>query len=148
MSTDRPPAKLISMTTFASGVVSRWASSWTSSSSTHASTTAASPAVAVSQDTRRCNSVLTFLAAVTGTYIDAIRNDASRTIMGGRQENWFYRQLKESKERGATWRVVGNQLIFSHLVSNADGAMSTDNWNVSTRAPEETGVVPGDRGLG
>jgi alkaline phosphatase D len=43
-----------------------------------------------------------------------LSNDASRTLMGGRQEKWFYRQLSESAERGATWKVVGNQVIFSH----------------------------------
>lgn len=35
--------------------------------------------------------------------------------MGSHQENWFFRQLSESKERGATWRVIGNQMIFSRI---------------------------------
>jgi phosphodiesterase/alkaline phosphatase D-like protein len=30
-------------------------------------------------------------------------------MMGNRQENWFYRQLIDSKTRGATWRVIGSQ---------------------------------------
>lgn len=33
--------------------------------------------------------------------------------MGSHQENWFFRQISESKERGATWRVIGNQMLFS-----------------------------------
>ena len=51
--------------------------------------------------------------------------------MGPRQEHWFYNSLKESDERGAAWRVVGNQLIFSRLFENDEGEMSADNWNVS-----------------
>ena len=45
-------------------------------------------------------------------YIQSISNDAGRTLMGSRQENWFYRQLVNSK---ATWRLIGSQIIFSHL---------------------------------
>lgn len=52
-------------------------------------------------------------------------------MMGSRQENWFYRTLSDSKDRGATWRVVGNQLIFSRLYEDEEGGLSGDNWNVS-----------------
>ncbi|KAH6842893.1 alkaline phosphatase-like protein [Chaetomium sp. MPI-CAGE-AT-0009] len=55
-------------------------------------------------------------------YIDLIRDDASRTLMGSRQENWFYKQLSESSKRGAAWRIIGSQIIFSEI-SN-----SGDNW--------------------
>jgi alkaline phosphatase D len=51
--------------------------------------------------------------------------------MGARQENWFYRQLSESNERGAKWRVIGNQLVFAHIQQqNEDGTLSfsTDSW--------------------
>lgn len=51
--------------------------------------------------------------------------------MGSRQENWFYKSLSESKERGAAWRIIGNQIIFSRVFSNDAGSMSTDNWNAS-----------------
>ncbi|KAK3948093.1 PhoD-like phosphatase-domain-containing protein [Pseudoneurospora amorphoporcata] len=62
-------------------------------------------------------------------YIEAIRDDPSRTLMGGRQEKWFFRQLSESKERAATWRVVGNQIVFSRIL-DAEGALTgTDNWS-------------------
>ncbi|KAK4127309.1 alkaline phosphatase-like protein [Parathielavia appendiculata] len=56
-------------------------------------------------------------------YIDLIRNDASRSLMGSRQEHWFYNQLSQSSKRGATWRVIGSQIIFSQIGS------SGDNWN-------------------
>jgi alkaline phosphatase D len=60
--------------------------------------------------------------------------------MGSRQENWFYRSLKESKERGAAWRIVGNQIIFSRILENDDGALSGDNWNVCHDSLVETSL--------
>ena len=53
--------------------------------------------------------------------------------MGSHQENWFYNQLSKSAQRGATWRVVGNQIVFSHIIE-ASGE-SGDNWNVSPPMP-------------
>lgn len=50
--------------------------------------------------------------------------------MGSRQENWFYRSLSESKDRGATWRVIGNQIIFSRISESGDGSLPGDNWSV------------------
>lgn len=49
--------------------------------------------------------------------------------MGPRQESWFYKSLSESSERGAAWRVIGNQLIFSRVFQNDDGEMSIDSWD-------------------
>ncbi|KAK3314394.1 alkaline phosphatase-like protein [Apodospora peruviana] len=60
-------------------------------------------------------------------YIDLIRDDASRSLMGSRQENWFYRQLSSSAKRGATWRVIGSQVVFSRILDN-NHAESTDSW--------------------
>lgn len=36
-------------------------------------------------------------------------------MMGSRQENYFYNGLSASNKRGATWRVVGSQTVFSRL---------------------------------
>ncbi|KAI0022599.1 alkaline phosphatase-like protein [Xylariomycetidae sp. FL0641] len=77
-------------------------------------------------DTRNYDRSITSLTW-NDNYIDMIRNDASRSLMGSHQENWFYNQLSQSANRGATWRVVGDQIIFSHIV-NEDG-LPTDNWN-------------------
>lgn len=60
-------------------------------------------------------------------YVARISNDAGRSAMGSRQENWFYNQLISSQQRGATWRVIGSQignltLLFLHsfyLISNS-----------------------------
>lgn len=80
-------------------------------------------------DTRQYDRSITDLYWNTD-YVHAISNDAGRSMMGSRQENWFYRQLSESKDRGAAWRVIGSQTgkqastceqkqfldhIFSHL---------------------------------
>lgn len=48
-------------------------------------------------------------------YIYEIHNDAGRSLMGARQENWFYRQLSMSAQRKATWRLIGNQIVFSRI---------------------------------
>ncbi|CBX99519.1 hypothetical protein IAQ61_005227 [Plenodomus lingam] len=52
-------------------------------------------------------------------YIHGISNDAGRSLMGSRQENWFYRKLSESADRGATWRIVGSQIVFSTVNQSA-----------------------------
>lgn len=83
-------------------------------------------------DTRNYDRSITSLGW-NDEYIDMIRDDPSRTLMGSRQENWFYKSMSESQERGATWRIVGNQIIFSRIFENDDGDMSEDNWNVSVR---------------
>lgn len=43
-------------------------------------------------------------------YIHDISNDAGRSLMGSRQENWFYNSLGRSAKRGATWRIIGSQI--------------------------------------
>lgn len=60
-------------------------------------------------DTRHYDRSITDLYWNTD-YIHAISNDAGRSLMGSRQENWFYSQLIGSKKRGAAWRVIGSQI--------------------------------------
>ena len=62
-------------------------------------------------------------------YIDLIRDDPSRSLMGASQESWFYKSLSESSDRGATWRLIGNQIIFSRIFEDDEGFLSGDNWN-------------------
>lgn len=59
-------------------------------------------------DTRQYDRSITDLYWNTD-YVHAISNDAGRSMMGSRQENWFYSQLVESSKRGAAWRVIGSQ---------------------------------------
>ncbi|EXJ87263.1 alkaline phosphatase [Capronia epimyces CBS 606.96] len=65
-------------------------------------------------DTRQYDRSITDLYWNTD-YIHAISNDAGRSMMGSRQENWFYQSLIDSKNRGATWRVIGSQTVFSRI---------------------------------
>ena len=63
-------------------------------------------------------------------YVESISDDPSRTLMGSRQEKWFYSSLSESKDRGAVWRLVGNQIVFSCVTGDDGGAGGMDSWNV------------------
>ncbi|CAO2652537.1 Nn.00g008200.m01.CDS01 [Neocucurbitaria sp. VM-36] len=74
-------------------------------------------------DTRNYDRSITDLYWNTD-YIRNIANDAGRSLMGSRQENWFYRTLSESAERGATWRVVGSQILFSSIAP-----LNYDAWS-------------------
>lgn len=65
-------------------------------------------------DTRNYDRSITDLYWNTD-YVHDISNDAGRSMMGSRQENWFYGQLSKSAKRGAAWRVVGSQTVFSRL---------------------------------
>jgi alkaline phosphatase D len=69
-------------------------------------------------DTRQYDRSITDLYWNTD-YIHDISNDAGRSLMGSRQENWMYRTLSESSKRGATWRVVGSQIVFSRVNQSA-----------------------------
>ncbi|QIW96740.1 hypothetical protein AMS68_002258 [Peltaster fructicola] len=65
-------------------------------------------------DTRQYDRSITDLYYNTD-YVHQIANDAGRTMMGSRQENWFYNQLSASNDRGAIWRVIGSQTVFSKM---------------------------------
>ena len=83
-------------------------------------------------DTRQYDRSITDLYWNT-EYIKTISDDTGRSLMGSRQENWFYRQLTESKARGATWRIVGSQIIFSRLNESISYGQETpfnyDAWD-------------------
>jgi alkaline phosphatase D len=49
-------------------------------------------------------------------YIDEIKDDAGRSLMGSRQENWLQRNLIESANRGAHWRILGSQISMFSLI--------------------------------
>ncbi|EEH40441.1 hypothetical protein PAAG_02496 [Paracoccidioides lutzii Pb01] len=64
-------------------------------------------------------------------YIDLIRDEQSRSLMGPRQETWFYRQLIESAKRNTKWRIVGQQLLISDIFygKNEQKLYNADAWD-------------------
>lgn len=119
------------MMVYVSGAHSRWASCLTLSSSTLVFTTVPLLRL-VCFETSAWNQ-LTDFEGWNDDYLDLIKDDPSRTLMGSRQENWFYNTLTESAERGAKWRLVGNQIIISRIEPIDEGInyLTTDNWSVS-----------------
>ncbi|KAJ8099641.1 alkaline phosphatase [Lipomyces tetrasporus] len=81
-------------------------------------------------DTRNYDRSITGLGW-NNDYIKLIDNDAGRTLMGARQENWFYNTLSKSAKRGAIWRIIGNQIRFERIGRLVNGEMtySTDSWD-------------------
>ena len=75
-------------------------------------------------DTRQYDRSITDLYWNTD-YVHDISNDAGRSVMGSRQENWFYNSLIQSNNRGAAWRIIGSQIVFSRL--NESVALGNDN---------------------
>ncbi|TLD28591.1 hypothetical protein PspLS_04052 [Pyricularia sp. CBS 133598] len=76
-------------------------------------------------DTRVYNRSITDLYWNTD-YINSIKGEASRSLMGPRQEAWFYRTLKEST---AKWRLIGSQVVFSHTMVGPNGKVNVDAWD-------------------
>lgn len=65
-------------------------------------------------DTRQYDRSITDLYWNTD-YVHEISNDGGRSMMGSHQENWFYNSLSASAKRGATWRLIGSQTVFSRV---------------------------------
>ncbi|TFY83234.1 hypothetical protein EWM64_g767 [Hericium alpestre] len=63
----------------------------------------------------------------TGVDVNTIAAYPNRSLMGLDQENWFFNSLSESKYRGAVWRVVGQQIVFTQL--NKSGRFDLDAWD-------------------
>ena len=80
-------------------------------------------------DTRQYDRSITDLYWNTD-YVHQISNDAGRSMMGSRQENWFYSSLISSKRRGAAWRVIGSQTGKAHKQS----AILVSNFSQYSRA--------------
>lgn len=40
-------------------------------------------------------------------------DDKDRSMTGPKQEKWMFNELKKSKKRGATWQLLGQQMVFS-----------------------------------
>jgi alkaline phosphatase D len=55
-----------------------------------------------------------------------------RSLLGAEQERWFFDELVASQERGARWRLVGQQVMMSQLRNPAASepcALNVDAWD-------------------
>ncbi|GAB1313402.1 hypothetical protein MFIFM68171_03612 [Madurella fahalii] len=87
-------------------------------------------------DTRQYDRDLTVLGGFAGIggnsgEVEELVDLQNRTIMGFKQEAWFYDQLMQSSRRGAAWRIVGNQVIFSRITLGifTDTPFNRDQWD-------------------
>uniref|UniRef100_A0A8H8CP52 Alkaline phosphatase D n=1 Tax=Psilocybe cubensis TaxID=181762 RepID=A0A8H8CP52_PSICU len=61
------------------------------------------------------------------THVNTISSFANRSLMGAAQEQWLFDTVSESEKRGAVWRVLGQQIVFTQL--NESGAFDLDAWD-------------------
>jgi alkaline phosphatase D len=55
--------------------------------------------------------------------------DPSRRVLGAAQESWFYDTMRASARDGITWRLIGQQVLFSPIVPPGRAVMFTDVWD-------------------
>ena len=61
---------------------------------------------------------------------DPTVSDPNRTLMGFDQEQWLYERLYQSKARGATWRLLGQQIMMAQLSSTFGATIiNPDQWD-------------------
>ncbi|KAJ7273638.1 PhoD-like phosphatase-domain-containing protein [Mycena haematopus] len=66
---------------------------------------------------------------VTDVIVGSLATFANRSLMGAAQEKWFEETLIQSKERGAIWRIVGQQIVFTQLLLGGAFAKQQDDWD-------------------
>lgn len=60
----------------------------------------------------------------------AMRADKKRSILGFPQEAWLHGELAKSQQRGARWRLVGNQVLLASVRDARDNSILTaDSWD-------------------
>ncbi|THG99643.1 hypothetical protein EW026_g2761 [Hermanssonia centrifuga] len=80
-------------------------------------------------DTRQYDRDITDLISLctSSEFINSIADVNNRSLMGAAQESWFFDTLSQSKSRGATWRIVGQQIVFTQL--NESDGFDVDAWD-------------------
>ncbi len=53
----------------------------------------------------------------------------SRTLLGPAQEEWLFRKMLTSKERGAAWRLLGQQVMMAQLLNTDGSPFNADQWD-------------------
>jgi alkaline phosphatase D len=59
----------------------------------------------------------------------AAMNDPNHTILGPDQHAWLAEQLRAAVRREATWRIIGQQLMFAQLIGEDGLLLNTDQWD-------------------
>lgn len=59
--------------------------------------------------------------------------DPSRSILGAEQENWLASQLAAGKDRGATWQIIGQQVLMGKLIAPNISEDAIDVMTLSER---------------
>lgn len=59
--------------------------------------------------------------------VASLADQPRRSMMGQEQEQWFFDRLLKSKQRGALWRIVGQQVVFSQLSEGT--TFNFDQWD-------------------
>ncbi|EEP82401.1 conserved hypothetical protein [Uncinocarpus reesii 1704] len=76
-------------------------------------------------------------------YVKQLQNEASHSLMGSRQENWFYRNLIKSSKRGAKWRVIGSQIVWlgheKYDSNTGSGAIGVEFGGSAVTSPSPAG---------
>ena len=60
---------------------------------------------------------------------DPAVNDPKRTILGAAQEAWLADTLRASQRAGSTWRLIGQQVLFSSVTPPALPIQNMDVWS-------------------
>ncbi|MFK7916277.1 MAG: alkaline phosphatase [Pseudomonadales bacterium] len=55
--------------------------------------------------------------------------DPAHTLLGADQAQWLAGQLRASNDRGAAWRVLGQQCMFGQLEDDERNILNTDQWD-------------------
>ena len=52
-----------------------------------------------------------------------------RTLLGAAQERWLFDQLRSSSRAGGSWRIIGQQVMFSRLALPGRPVVLADTWD-------------------
>ena len=55
--------------------------------------------------------------------------DTGRSLLGAGQEAWFFQELLASRNRGARWRFVGQQVMMGQLLNTDGSPFNADQWD-------------------
>ncbi|KAF4576514.1 hypothetical protein EYR36_004492 [Pleurotus pulmonarius] len=77
---------------------------------------------------------LTMLDTLIAIVINSLADEKNRSLMGADQEQWFFKTLTESKKRGAIWRIIGQQIVFTQLDFGGFYPNDTTSYNPITGA--------------